>query len=157
MKLTTLTYLLLFSFFFCEAKPSFSHYPGTFVDIPKSLVFYRPALVDHDEETSWKSMVRFQSYKFWPFCGFYENLSFLINIFQMILIEKIKKKSLPRQLRIRLMWNGHWTTNQGCRTFRTDGVLRESKAKSIHKCDLSPHFKLLLRPCSTSLLINVIA
>ena len=103
MKLTTLTYLLLFSFFFCEAKPSFSHYPGTFVDVPKSLVFYRPALVDHDEETSWKSMVRFQSYKFWPFCGFYENLSFLINIFQMILIEKIKKKSLPRQLRIRLM------------------------------------------------------
>ena len=65
MKLATLTYLLSFSFIFCEAKPMFSHYPRTFVDVPKSLVFYRPALVYHDEETSWKSMVRFQSYKFW--------------------------------------------------------------------------------------------
>ena len=113
MKLTTLTYLLLFSFFFCEAKPSFSHHPGTFVDVPKSLVFYRPGLVYHDEDSSWKSMVRFQSYKFWPFCGFYENLSFLINIFQMILIEKIKKKSFPS-----LLLNKIFDRNSFCqRTF----------------------------------------
>ena len=108
MKIAALTYLLSFSFIFCEAKPIVSHYPGTFVDIPKNIVYYRPDLVNHDEEASWKAMVRFQSYKLWllailsvAFMKIYSVL--FINIFQMILIEKIRKKSLPRHIRIRLM------------------------------------------------------